>query len=139
MHFPKISKWLLSLACGLSLTSCLDFEPQQQLADENYWQTPMDYELFANNFYGWIRTFTASTDYVSTKPLHSDYFSDLFTNKAERNLYSNGTNAVPAADGNYGSNYSHIRRCNILLKNAADYESPEDIKTYVGEAYFFRA
>ena len=37
------------------------------------------------------------------------------------------------------SNYSHIRRTNLLLKNAESYATPSDIAQYVGEAKFFRA
>lgn len=78
-------------------------------------------------------------EYKSTKPVHSGYTSDLFTNKDERNLFSNGSNAVQPADANYTSNYSHIRRTNLLLKNAESYATPSDIAQYVGEAKFFRA
>ena len=46
------------------------------------------------------------------------------TNKDERNLFSNGSNAVQPADANYTSNYSHIRRTNLLLKNAESYATP---------------
>lgn len=139
MKTSKYIKWLLSTTVALMMSSCLDFEPQQQLSDDTYWTTPSEYQLWSNNFYGWIRTYASATEYRSEKPQHSDYYSDLFTNKDQRNLYSNGTNPVPAADGNYGSNYSHIRRCNILLRNAKTYPSPDDIATYVGEAHFFRA
>ena len=47
--------------------------------------------------------------------------------------------AVQPADANYTSNYSHIRRTNLLLKNAESYATPSDIAQYVGEAKFFRA
>lgn len=124
---------------GLSTHSCLDLEPQEQLAETNYWNTPDDYLLFANQFYGWTRHFSGAMEYKSTKPVHSDYTSDLFTNKDERNLFSNGSNAVQPADANYTSNYSHIRRTNLLLKNAESYATPSDIAQYVGEAKFFRA
>lgn len=136
----KINKIIVAcLVCCAAFTSCLNLDPKEQLAESNYWQTPADYELFANQFYGWVRNFTAALYSQSDKPSHSDYTSDLFTNKDLRNLYSNGSNTVMPADGNYGSNYSHIRRCNLLLKNAANYESPIAIKQYVGEARFFRA
>lgn len=127
------------MALCLVTQSCLDFEPMDQLGETNYWKTPADYELFANQFYGWVRQFNEAMYSQSDKPSHSDYTSDLFTNKDLRNLYSNGTNTVMAADGNYTSNYAHIRRTNLLLKNAATYSSPEAIAQYIGEAKFFRA
>ncbi len=140
MHKSIITRWLSIAIIAMTSVSCLDFEPRQQLADGNYWSTPDDFKLFANNFYGWIRSFAAATEYKSDKPCHSDYYSDLITNINQRNYYSNGSNSVPATDSNYGSNYSHIRRCNILLSKADEYPgSIADIKTYIGEAYFFRA
>lgn len=130
---------LYVLLATCSLTACMGFDPKDQLADGNYWTSPADYGRFANTFYGYVRSFTAATEYRSDKPALSDYYSDLFTNKDQRNLYSNGSNAVPDADGYYGSACSHIRRCNLLLQNAKRYPSPADIRTYVGEALFFRA
>ena len=139
MRLNKIKNLFVVLTLGLSTHSCLDLEPQEQLAETNYWNTPDDYLLFANQFYGWTRHFSGAMEYKSTKPVHSDYTSDLFTNKDERNLFSNGSNAVQPADANYTSNYSHIRRTNLLLKNAESYATPSDIAQYVGEAKFFRA
>lgn len=140
MKIYKITNLFAALLLLLGTSSCLDFEPQQQLADGNYWSQPSDFKLFANNFYGYIRTFTAATEYKSEKPAHSDYYSDLITNVNQRNYYSNGSNAVPEKDGNYGSNYGHIRRCNLLLEKAESYGGNRaDIQVYEGEAYFFRA
>ena len=121
------------------MTSCLDLDPQDQLAETNLWKTPSEYKLFANQFYSWTRHFQSATQNDQRKPWHSDYMSDLMTSKENRNIYSNGTNTVPESDSNYGTAYQHIRRCNLLLKNAAEFASPNDIAQYVGEAYFFRA
>ena len=90
MRLNKIKNLFVVLTLGLSTHSCLDLEPQEQLAETNYWNTPDDYMLFANQFYGWTRHFSGAMEYKSTKPVHSDYTSDLFTNKDERNLFSNG-------------------------------------------------
>ena len=128
-----------ALSFSLLTQSCLDLEPKEQLAETNYWQSTNDFKLFANQFYGWVRQFSDVMYSQSDKPAHSDYFSDLFTNKDLRNLYSNGTNTVLPSDGNYTSNYAHIRRTNLLLKNAENYASSREIQQYVGEAKFFRA
>ena len=85
MRLNKIKNLFVVLTLGLSTHSCLDLEPQEQLAETNYWNTPDDYLLFANQFYGWTRHFSGAMEYKSTKPVHSDYTSDLFTNKDERN------------------------------------------------------
>lgn len=115
--------------------SCLDLEPKDQIADDNYWQTPTDFKLFANQFYGWTRDFGNS---IYDGP-HSDKRSDLIVDKGEVNLFSHGTNTVPNSDSNYGSAYGHIRRTNILLQNAESYANPADIAQFKGEALFFRA
>ena len=81
MRLNKIKNLFVVLTLGLSTHSCLDLEPQEQLAETNYWNTPDDYLLFANQFYGWTRHFSGAMEYKSTKPVHSDYTSDLFTNK----------------------------------------------------------
>ena len=57
MRLNKIKNLFVVLTLGLSTHSCLDLEPQEQLAETNYWNTPDDYLLFANQFYGWTRHF----------------------------------------------------------------------------------
>lgn len=88
-------KIVLMAVLGLSATSCLDLESQDQLADGNMWNTASDFEYFANNFYGWTRDFTST---VSDGP-HSDWRSDLMTSNS-LNEYSHGNNSVPTSDGN---------------------------------------
>ena len=73
MRLNKIKNLFVVLTLGLSTHSCLDLEPQEQLAETNYWNTPDDYLLFANQFYGWTRHFSGAMEYKSTKPVHSDY------------------------------------------------------------------
>ena len=97
------------------------------------WANATEYKQFANNFYGWTRDFGSNDNGP-----HSDSRSDLVT-FATPNVYSKGTNTVPTGDGNYTNNYAHIRRCNLLLQNAANYSKPDEIAEYVGDAYFFRA
>lgn len=115
--------------------SCLDLDPKDQVADGNYWQTPTDFKLFANQFYDWTRDFGSS---VYDAP-HSDKRSDLIVDRSGTNLFSNGTNSIPNSDKNYTDAYKRIRRTNILLQNAENYGAKDDIAQYVGEAKFFRA
>ena len=138
MKLHKIKTILAVAAMGVLSQSCLDLDPKDQLAESNLWSSPSDFQLFANQFYGWTRDF-GSLDNNSVKPLHSDYNSDLMTYKDDRNRFSNGSNAVQESDGNYGDAYAHIRRTNLLLKNAEDYSNQADIAQFVGEAKFFRA
>ena len=138
MKLHKIKTILAVAAMGVLSQSCLDSHAKDQLAESNLWSSPSDFQLFANQFYGWTRDF-GSLDNNSVKPLHSDYNSDLFTSRDDRNRFSNGSNSVQESDGNYGSCYAHIRRTNLLLQNAEKYSASADIAQYVGEAHFFRA
>lgn len=139
-----MKKNILSIAfAGLALmmSSCLDLDPKDQLSDGNLWTKPGDFESFANQMYGWTNSFN---EIVYSAGPHGDKRSDILLDKGGYNTYSNGQQTIPAgsslSDGNYGSFYAHIRRCNILLDRAKGYSgSLSDITQAIGEAYFFRA
>ena len=126
----KNIKFALFALASLSFCSCLDMQPQDQLGGDKMWTSVSDYENFANNFYTWTTDFPSI--YNDGSP-HSDSRSDLMTYSSV-NVYSKGTNTVPTSDGNYTTDYNHIRRTNLLLQNAANYSRPTDIKQYMGEA-----
>lgn len=131
-------KQYIKVAClstfALAATSCLDLEPKANLNDNLVWNSVSNYQLFANQFYGWIPDFvTAIGDNV-----HSDNRSDLVCGSSV-NTYSQGTNTIPTGDGNYTNAYKHIYYTNLLLKNAASFSDPASIAVPVGEAKFFRA
>ena len=84
--------YILGILCFMSFQSCLDMEPKTQLADTNYWQSPEHYKLFATQFYGWSADFSWLDGSI-----HSDIHSDIFTANT-LDIYSNGTNSVPASD-----------------------------------------
>lgn len=92
-------------------TSCLDLEPKANLSDSTVWDKASNFQLFADQFYGWVADFaTAIGDNV-----HSDFRSDLLCGSSV-NTYSQGTNTIPTSDGNYGTNYKRIYYTNLLLK-----------------------
>jgi hypothetical protein len=133
----KNIKTLLLTAVLLSMTmiSCLDLNPLDQLADGNIWKSANDFKYFANNFYGWTRDFS----HIYNDGPHSDLRSDLMIPKSGINEFSHGNNSITNSDNNYTDAYNRIRRTNLLLKNAANYTGNEPIDQYVGEALFFRA
>jgi hypothetical protein len=133
MKKNKIQLFILSALIGL--TSCLDLDPLDQLADGNMWKTASDFKYAANLYYGWTRDFGG----IYNDGAHSDLRSDLILPKGAVNTFSHGNNTIPASDGTYTGMYSNIRRTNLLLKNAAVYTGSESIDHYAGEAYFFRA
>ena len=128
----KIIKTISAAAIALMCTSCLELDPQAQMADPNLWQTAKDFQSFANLFYSW-------TPNMSSIAKDNDKSSDFMVDKGSMNTISNGTNTVPNSDGNYTGSYDRIRRCNILIEKAADFANQNDIAKPLGEAYFFRA
>ena len=131
-------KQYIKIACLSSFaavaTSCLDLEPKANLSDSTVWDKASNFQLFADQFYGWVADFaTAIGDNV-----HSDFRSDLLCGSSV-NTYSQGTNTIPASDGNYGTNYKRIYYTNLLLKNAESFSDPASIAVPVAEAKFFRA
>lgn len=131
-------KQYIKVACLSSLTlmaaSCMDLEPLSDLGDNLVWDKADNFQLFANQFYGWPHDFSSA---ISDNP-HSDYRSDLICTSSI-NVYSQGTNTIPTGDKNYTDNYKHIYYTNLLLKNAATFSDPAAIAVPVAEAKFFRA
>ena len=128
----KILKTISAAALALACTSCLDLDPQAQMADPNLWQSAKDFQSFANLFYSW-------TPNMQSIAKDNDKSSDFMVDKGAMNVISNGTNTVPNSDGNYTGSYDRIRRCNILIEKAAGFGNQNDIAKPLGEAYFFRA
>ena len=131
-------KQYINAACLFSFvavtTSCMDLEPLSDLGDNLVWDNAANFQLFANQFYSWPHDFDRA---VSDEP-HSDYRSDLVAGSS-MNVYSQGTNAIPATDANYTKLYKRIYYTNLLLKNAESFDVPADIIVPVAEAKFFRA
>lgn len=50
MKRSKIT-FFLTIVLGITLHSCLDMEPQDQLGGKNMWTSVNDYKQFANTFY----------------------------------------------------------------------------------------
>lgn len=132
---------LCCVACvALVLTGCMDLDPKDSMGDNLVWSKPENFQLFANQFYGWTRDMGSGTDYQNgvSDGVHSDYRSDLICTNSV-NTYSQGTNNIPEKDGNFTSIYKRIYYTNLLLKNAESYDNQAAIATPMGEAYWFRA
>ena len=128
--------------CGISATlmSCMNLDPKDSLGDNLVWAKADNFQLFANQFYGWTRDMGSGTNYQNSisDGVHSDYRSDLICTNSV-NTYSQGTNAIPEKDGNFTSIYKRIYYTNLLLQNAAGFGNQAAISTPKGEAYWFRA
>jgi len=125
-----LSLLLLAVACNKTV----DLKPINEISDASFWTNPSQFQLAANEFYTYLRTFT---DIINDNP-HADRRGDFFWTGAG-NTFSNGTNAVPASDGNWNTAYTRIRATNYLLDKAKSYAMQADIAQYVSEAKFFRA
>lgn len=130
------------VCCGVAatLTSCMDLDPKDSMGDNLVWSKADNFQLFANQFYGWTRDLGSSADYQNgvSDGVHSDYRSDLICTSSV-NTYSQGTNAIPEKDGNFTTLYKRIYYTNLLIKNAADFDNQVAISAPLGEAYWFRA
>ena len=107
----------------------LDLEPLDQVTDATYWKQLTEFKLAANNFYGYLRTFSQGNG-------DGHGGTDL---GVDRGALARGTNTPISEDANYRDAYTWIRNINYLLAKANEYPKPEEIKTYVAEAKFFRA
>jgi len=106
----------------------LDQDPQDQVTESVYYQTPDQFEFAANRFY--IRL--AFED--------GDETSDLSGNLGYEWGYGQGTVSTAETDDIWDNNYSYLRPVNQLIEKAAEYPGEfSDIEEYVGAAYFFRA
>ena len=110
--------------------------------DASVWSEAGNYQLFANQFYGWTSNLQSgeTTNYrarVNDGP-HSDMRSDLLATP-NVNVYSAGTNSIPSTDGNYNNLYKQIYYTNLLLQKAEGFANKDAIAVPVAEAKFFRA
>jgi len=131
---------LLMLALSMSLSSCLNLDPKDSLGDNLVWNKADNFQLFANQFYSWTRDLGNNTNYQNgvSDGVHSDLRSDLVCTSSV-NVYSQGTNTIPAKDGNFTSLYKRIYYTNLLLSNASSFADQASIATPKGEALWFRA
>lgn len=132
-YIPLIAGFIAFAQVGCNKE--LDLKPINEIPDADYWKTADQYKIAANEFY----TYLISFNQVLYDAPHSDIRGDLV---AQRNTFSNGSNALAASDGNWNTAYNRIRAINYLLaKDSADLSNsvrPERMQ-YVAEAKFFRA
>ena len=136
----KILKYICAICVTFSLTGCLDLEPKAQIGDNLVWNKAENFQLFANQFYGWTRDLQSGNSYqfgFSDGP-HSDFRSDIVCSNIV-NAANQGTNSIEATDANYNTLYKRIYYTNLLIKHAADFDNQAAIATPLGEALWFRA
>ncbi|WP_321373342.1 RagB/SusD family nutrient uptake outer membrane protein [uncultured Draconibacterium sp.] len=127
----------ISLACVLLLTACqdtyLDLDPQDSITEAAYYKTPEHFKSASNDLYfnltGW-RTLWGGVEYF-------DFGSDL---NGLTQDYGRGHDEIPQSDDFWTNNYKYLRKVNMVLQKAEEYEGDaSEIEEYVATAYFFRA
>ena len=128
---------LMAASCG---DLFLDLEPQDQMTDVAFFKKADDFKQYTVNFYtgqllGWHSPYGGYSIYN-----FMDSSSDLDASMQTQSDVGRGMIAVAQTDDRWQWCYNYIRNVNILLDKAEDYPGDRDeIATYEGEAYFFRA
>lgn len=137
------SAWPLLLVLGLAgallLSACADDFltrlPEDEIASEDFWNSPGDLRTYVNQFYAGLPGFPGyglgvfQNDNNSDNQVGNSYSSRLA-----------GLNTVNAGNGIWGSQYERIRDANYMLANVPEGEAlTEEAKRYVGVARWFRA
>ncbi|MCK0136023.1 RagB/SusD family nutrient uptake outer membrane protein [Arenibacter sp. S6351L] len=128
MKLNKIFFLILIIICTESCNKELDLFPKDQVSDGSFWSTPRDFELAANAFYGGLPGFAYPRDTESE-----------ITFGQGPNELSNGSYLPPDESGRWNNTYSALRGINFLFLKSEDYQNPEEIQRWIGEAHFFRA
>lgn len=134
-----------SLVCGMSLfavVGCNDFldqEPLSNVSPESYLLTEGHLEAYVNGYYGILPSSSGSGGYA---PYNDDGATD--NNQGTNARYLTDAWTVGQTGGSW--EFSNIYALNYFLQTAVPrynnnsiQGSPENIKHYIGEAYFLRA
>lgn len=151
MNYMKNSRLPIILLFGLFLiVSCnddfMERYPEKDISDAAVWKTPLDLQLYVNNFYnrkdllprnegsGTIGIYSYDRDAGSDTQIHQNY-----------NQRMNGQGSIPSTDDDWGSTenekgWSALRDINYFFHNYKKATGDQkEINRYVGEALFFRA
>lgn len=137
------------MAAGLSLTACndlLDLEPVNQITPESYFGTVDQLGSYLNQYYDSYLSGMYHSGGWNDGLAASDQNTDIFIKGAgNQNTYSQGLWQVSAGKNLQGT-FSTIRSCNYFInlveekmKAGIISGAEADIKSYLGEMYFFRA
>ena len=124
------------LACVMLFTACqdtyLDLDPQDTITEAAYYTTADHFKAGTNDLYfglaGWRTTYDNE---------YRDFGTDLCGYAQEE---GRGDDLIPDSDDYWTNTYKYLRKINILLEKAAEYNGDQsEIAEYVAVAKFFRA
>lgn len=124
----KKTNLLAGLAAALlAAVSCtgyfIDLQPTDTQTEANFYKTAAQFEAAANGLYS--ISFNLDSD---TEASVSGYSAKV-----------KGTEAPGKSNGTWTSGYQNLRKCNVLLQKAEEYDGKEDIGRWIATAHFFRA
>lgn len=126
-------KHIIYLVGILMLISCqdnlLEKYPLSSVSPETFFKKGDDFKLYVNQFYDGL----GDNSELGPSDIDTDNHINL-----DPNLHLDGMTVNDVTDNAWNSGYSYIRKVNIMLANTGDVNF-EEVKTYLGEARFFRA
>lgn len=137
--FTQTTTFVLLLIGSVMLSGCgdefLTRLPEDQISQEDYWNSPADMRLYVNQFYTVFPSFPAWGAGIFWEDGNSD---NMVRNEANNRLA--GLNTNTSGNSIWGNRYSQIRDVNYMLVNTERGDAlSEEAKRYVGEARFFRS
>ncbi|MDR2121417.1 MAG: RagB/SusD family nutrient uptake outer membrane protein [Tannerella sp.] len=129
----KLTVYLICIFCFTSCEKGFDLYPRDKYSEATFFQNEEQFKLYANQFYYSLPGPGAN--------LNRDTYSDLLV-AWSANTVSNGSYyPTPTGVGNvWADSYKWIRNTTYLLEKAQLVPQLADrIKSYKGEAHFFRA
>ena len=134
----RINKFIAIAFCATVLAGCDDFlnkEPLDKFTNQNFWTSETNVQTFANYFYNEF------TGYGNGGGSGVFYFQTLNDNQAG-NAFTDWTYvSVPSSIALWSSNYTEIRRANLLIEKVAGIESMSEAakNNWIGAARLYRA
>jgi hypothetical protein len=133
IHIICAALLLTGTACNKEL---LEQTPQTNISDADFWKTSNDLKLYTNNFYALLPAYRGFGT-IGIYGLDADEGSDNMIYNGY-NTTMNAEGVVPASGGGWA--WGNLRNINYFLTNYQKVQDPWDnVKTYVGEAHFFRS
>lgn len=141
-----MKKFLAYLAAGcmaLSVTSCLDVEPESEITDAGYWSESGQFSASNTGLQGILRE-RSFTLYEWGEMRSNIYSGTPFSGEAPSGYMELWNNLLSASNpiiSNFGSCYTLINQINLMIANteATDLLDESAKGNYLGSAYGMRA
>ena len=132
------------LATMISVSSCSDYflnlNPTDTQTEANYYKDAAQFEAAANGTYSFYGFKDVSEKVNGSNYSHSIYNTwDNGCDIGALNDATKGTLSAGQSDAYWSLCYAKIRKCNVVIEKAEQYNGKDDISVSVATAKFFRA